>query len=346
MHPESWIKKLSSHCSNAVGLSVSFNHKMYSDRIFYNSNFVDNKLLQPSYIRSMLSVCKYVKPDVSFADVLRREQSVLTENKLQNLGRKSCEVKNAKGKNYAHSGNVLINMSFHKRGKAVMKNQCGEGRHSKVVRGVQSAGKQNRPVSDDMNNQFIHVNRFQPLVSHIESDIDNNCQSVVKNNAVKQTENVGTVVSVYLKDGKENKIKKAYNARHVAGVTQKQLGSTKHSLGKGFGSAKCIKPNETDIRASNTHIPAVDSEMKYLKSANFALNRLKGSDREGRTETASLRNSSKLVNNQESWAASRSNDEDVCDKYALEIHVSCKKNDRIQIARSAPDNTKIGHYSA
>ena len=37
---------------------------------------------------------------------------------------------------------------------------------------------------------------------------------------------------------------------------------------------------------------------------------------------------------------SRINGEDLCDKYALEIHVSFKKNDRIQLARSAPDNTK------
>ena len=42
---------------------------------------------------------------------------------------------------------------------------------------------QNRRVPG-MNNQFIHVNMFQPLVSHIESRIDNNCQSVVQNTAL------------------------------------------------------------------------------------------------------------------------------------------------------------------
>ena len=340
MYPEIWIKKLSSHCSNAVGANVSFHREMYSDRIVYNSSFVESKLLQPSYIRSMLSLCKYVKPNVSFADVLRREQRVLMGKNSLNLGNKGCEIKNAKGKNYVHSGNVLTNISVHKRGKAVVQNQSSKGRYSKVVQGVQSAGMQNRPVSNDMNNQFIHVNRFQPLVGHIESNIVNNCHSVVENDVVRETRNVSTVVSVYSKDGKGNKGKKLYNAHPVAGANMKELGSSKCPSGTGLGSAKCSKTNETDIRACNTHIPALDSEIQHLKSANCALKRFNDTEGEGRTETVSLRDSSGPLNDQESRLASRTEEKGLCDKYALEIHVSCKKNDRIQLARAAPDNSK------
>ena len=335
-----WVKKLSSHCSNAVVANVSSVHRMYSDRNFYNSKFVDRKLLQPSYIRSMLSVCKYVKPNVSFADVLRREQSVPNERKLQNLVRKSCEVKNAKGKNKVHSGNVFVNTLVHKHAKAVKQDQSGENRYNKVVQGVQSAGKQNIPVSRNMNNQFIHVNRFQPLVSHVESSIDKNCQAVAESNVVKENGNAGTVVSVYLKDGKGNKGKKVSNARNVTVVAEEELVSTKSSSGADFRSAKCTKTNETDIPASNTHIPAVDPEIQYLGSANLAFNRFNDSNGEGHAETVSLPNSSGLHNNQKGVTDSRSDGEELCDKCALEIHVSSKKDDRIRLARLEPDYTK------
>ena len=308
-----------------MGANVSSVHRMYSDRNFYNSKFVDKKLLQPSYIRRMLSVCKYVKPNVSFVDVLRREQSLPNEGKLQNLVRKSCEVKNAKGKNKVHSGNVFVNTLVHKHAKAVKQDQSGEGRYNKVVQGVQSAGKQNIPVSRNMNSQFIHVNRFQPLVSHVESGIDNKCQAVVESNIVKENKHAGTVVSVYLKDGKGNKGKKVSNAHNVTMVAEEELGSTKYSSGTDFGSAKCSKTNETDIPASNTHIPAIDPEIQHLGSANLAFNRFNDSKGEGHAETVSFHNSSVLHNSQKGVTDSRSNGEELCDTYALEIHVSSKR---------------------
>ena len=66
----------------------------------------------------------------------------------------------------------------------------------------------------------------------------------------------------------------------------------------------------------------------------------KDSTGEGISKSVSLHNSNGSDNRQQDVKASRSNGEDLCDKYALEIHVSSKKNDKIQLAKSAPDNTK------
>ena len=216
MHPESWGKKLGSHCRNAVVSDVKLLNRMYSDRYFYNSSFVDCKLLQPTYVSSMLSVCKDVKPNLAFADVLKREQKPLSGRKPQDLVKVGWEAKNINSKNYTQVGNVSVNMSVNKYENALMQDQGCEYRRGRTFTGNKRAVNQNRRVCDSVKNQFIHVNRFQPLVNHIESSIDRNCQSVVENNAMKETGNAGQNMSVYLKDGKETRGKRVAKVRNVA----------------------------------------------------------------------------------------------------------------------------------
>ena len=56
-----------------------------------------------------------------------------------------------------------------------------------------------------MSNQFIHVKRFHLLVSYIDNHVDKNCQSVVNTVVKGKTGNAGHEVSVFVKDGKQNK---------------------------------------------------------------------------------------------------------------------------------------------
>ena len=99
MYPKDWGKKLSSHCRDAVVIGSGSVDRRYSDGYFYNSTFVNTELLQPNYIRGMLSVCKYVKPEVSFAEVLKWESSVNTEcRNPQGSVKRVCKVKMLKAK--------------------------------------------------------------------------------------------------------------------------------------------------------------------------------------------------------------------------------------------------------
>ena len=62
--------KIGSHCSNAV---VS-NHGniVFSDRFVYKTGFIKTELFDPKYVARLLSVCKQVKPSLSFVAVLKR----------------------------------------------------------------------------------------------------------------------------------------------------------------------------------------------------------------------------------------------------------------------------------
>ena len=230
MYPKSWGKKLGSHCRNVVVSDVKLVNRMYSDRCFHNSSFVDYKLLQPTYVSSMLSVCKYVKPNVSFADVLKREQKVLSGRKPQDLVKVGWEAKNINSKNCTQVGNVSVNMSVNKCENVMMQDQGCEYRHGRTITGNKRAVNQNRPVCDNVKNQFIYVNRFQPLLNHIESSINRNCQSVVENNIMKKTGSAGQNVSVYLKDGKETRGKRVSKVCNVAVPVGEDLGTAKTAV--------------------------------------------------------------------------------------------------------------------
>ena len=62
-------------CTQKAGAKYGSNlvNRKYSDRFIYNSSFVNTELLQSNFVGSMLSVCEYVKPNVSSAVVLKRK---------------------------------------------------------------------------------------------------------------------------------------------------------------------------------------------------------------------------------------------------------------------------------
>ena len=68
------LKKVGIHCSNEVVSNGE--NKVFSDRFVYKTGFVNRDLFDTKYVVSLLSVCKQLKPSLSFAVVLKRKNVV------------------------------------------------------------------------------------------------------------------------------------------------------------------------------------------------------------------------------------------------------------------------------
>ena len=66
-----YLKKLGSHCSNAVACTGSTS-KRFTTRIVYNSNFVNTTLFGNLHIKKLKPLCNNVKENVLFLDVVKR----------------------------------------------------------------------------------------------------------------------------------------------------------------------------------------------------------------------------------------------------------------------------------
>ena len=145
----------------------------------------------------MLSVCKYVKPNISFAEVLKSKKVLILVGWSLSARTRVSKVENDRSKIHVKCGEVSVHTLINSNDNGFVVNQGVSYRRSKVIKGNQRAVKQNKQVCNSMNNQFIHVNRFQPLVCYNDNYVDKNCQSVVPNTVVKgKTGDAGQEVSV------------------------------------------------------------------------------------------------------------------------------------------------------
>ena len=67
MYSKIKLKKLGSHCSNAVVSNDG--NKVFCDCFVYKTGFVNRELFDTNYVARLLSVYKQVKPSLSFAEV-------------------------------------------------------------------------------------------------------------------------------------------------------------------------------------------------------------------------------------------------------------------------------------
>ena len=70
MYSKIKFKKLGSHCRNAV--VGNDRGKIFPDRFVYKTGFVNRELFDTMYVARLLSVCKYIQPSLSFAEILKR----------------------------------------------------------------------------------------------------------------------------------------------------------------------------------------------------------------------------------------------------------------------------------
>ena len=205
--------------------------KSFADRYYYNSNFVNSQLLNRDYIQKLKSLCRFVKPNVSYSEVAKKgqprgmsDQSSQPTVKCFNLTPQ--HVKMAKGKTIKR---YSFNIESPKKSviqRAMLKSQCGS--HMCRVTGSIVDSKCQHKVT----NQFVHDNPYA-ILADIDFSSVNNCQPVNVNNVVRETEGQTChEVSVLMKNGRNlNKGKK--NQIIASKPCHPSTGATKEGSGSG-----------------------------------------------------------------------------------------------------------------
>ena len=180
MYSEAKLKKLGSHCSNAVG---SHDNRRFSERCIYRTGFVDKELFDKEYIARLLSVCKKVKPSLSFAAVVKGQRAVKHAHVSPSVTR--SDIRGQQSKMLGRRNAVVYGKSSHY--NKVVNHSCRSGLQQGVSHmggdayaHVGNKGKQSLIYKDNHVERFVHKNRFQPLEQDdTESSIEGKCQSSV-----------------------------------------------------------------------------------------------------------------------------------------------------------------------
>ena len=202
MYSEAKLKKLGSHCSNAVastGKSSSF-----AERVIYRSGFVDKHLFSKECVCGLLSVYKQVKPSLSFAAAVKNKEidnhvtvhpSVLGPN---SRGQQPMVLSSRMTARYGNSSRHI----------EVVKDSTDLS----VKQGVSHMG---RDVSAHVKckgnesliwgERFVQKNWFQPLFTeHIERCIESKCQTDVNARVGEESQEKLVPVGLTVKDGDIN----------------------------------------------------------------------------------------------------------------------------------------------
>ena len=205
--------------------------KSFTDRYCYNSNFVNSHLLNRDYIEKLKSLCRFVKPNVSYSEVAKRgqprgvsDQSSQPNVKCFNLTPQ--HVKMAKGKT---AKPYSFNIESPKKSVircAMWESQCG----SHMCRVTDSSV--HSKCQHEFKNQFVHSNPYAVLAD-IDFSSVNKCQPGNVNNVVRQTEGQTChEASVLMKNGRNlNKGKK--NQIIASKPCHPSTGATKEGSGSG-----------------------------------------------------------------------------------------------------------------
>ena len=151
----------------------------FNDRYFYNSKFVNKQLLDKQYTRKLMSVYKVVKPSVLYSDVVKNNKEACTQpvTKRQVVhNHSSIVVKNDQAK--IRRGRIVNSVITNTGNK-----QCAPHMWGSVSTSIDKTIH----VNNVQENQFVHMNKFQPLS---EPDIDktDDCHSCEAYTIVSNTE--------------------------------------------------------------------------------------------------------------------------------------------------------------
>ena len=148
-------------------------------------------------------------------------------------------------------------------------------------------------------------------------------------------------MSSNLKDGRKSKGKIASKVCFVTDLPRGELGSTIPNVG-GIVTFQSVwkKVKIVLMLPLPMFQPVFFSDEEHLGSAKVALNNHKGNTGECFAKTVSGIDMEVIDNGSQASKASHSSCEEFDDKYALEMHVSSKKSDKIQFAKSPINNLK------
>ena len=333
MYTEAKCKKLSGHCSNAVASTCKSN--FYPERLFYRTGFVDKYLLSKEGVYRLLSVYKQVKPSLSFAAVVKNNKignEVTVHSAVSKLGSRGQQPMVQSSRKTAWYGNSSRHMEVVKDSTDFSVKQGV----SHMARDVNAHVKCEGNDSLTRGDRFVHKNRFQPLGSeHIESCIENKCQTDANACVGKETQNYVVPVSVTVKDG-DTSVRGKVVSPHC---TDSKALESYHS-----------QNDKTYVGTESSGVPAckaismlskqqkVDKDSKNLsESANSAVGNPVGTFSEcmasskGGTRLSAHNACQNTVENVRKVV------DTMADKYALELQTTLKK-EKLKQAKQAPEN--------
>ena len=220
--------------------------KGFADRYFYNSNFVNSQLLNSNYVQKLKSLCRFVKPSVSYAEVakkgqprVRSDQSSQATVKCFNLTPQHVEM--AKGKTVKLYSSNIESPRKSVIQRAMCESQCG----SHMCHVTDSIGESK--CKHEIKNQFVHNNPYA-ILTDIDFSSVNNCQPVNVSNVLRETEGQTChEASVLMKNGRN--LNKGKRNQIIA---SKPCHPSTSATKDGSGSGKTEVPIQSSKRQANT----------------------------------------------------------------------------------------------
>ena len=276
--------------------------KAFNTRTVYNSSFVDTDLFDRLYIQKLKSTCTYVKENVLFSDIVKRNIVLNDGSTLLGTSTLKCQ---SKGTCSVSRGCQEVNIDMSKNSQPVVSQSYFSVNKTIKVNSVDNQKVYNM-VSDTKTNvgnsiaqyqsEYAHVNKFASLA--VEDDVFD------RNSSVNRLHDVGAQVvetragvkSKYHKKGKRNSV----HCVEIDGGLVKEP----------HGSASASKPH-TDTQVHSNDYSAVTTGVPPLAIGSIDSN---------------VQNSA--------------SNEITDDKYCLEINTT-QKSEKIKLAKAARANEKF-----
>ena len=175
--------------------------KTFAPRYFYNSSFVHSQLLDSNHIQKLKSMCRYVKPNVLYSDVLKkskdcdgRKQSDKTAVKCFDKTPEYGKIDGGRSVTFHSSSIKSPKKPVTKR--AMLKSQCVSHMCRHVNNIVKSKSKH------EIRSQFVDDNPYE-ILADIDFSSVNTCQPVNVNNVVRESDGETChEASVLMKNGR------------------------------------------------------------------------------------------------------------------------------------------------
>ena len=232
------------------------NSKRFNDRYFYNQKFVNKQLFDSQYIRKLMSVYRLVRPSLLFSDAVRNNKQTCREsttkkqvvNNHSRVLKQNGQANPNRGRIAKQCGNLVQNYTVANVNTKACNKQCVPH-----MCGSASSSIDKRIHMNNMQgNQFVHMNKFQPL-SDSGFDVVNDFHSVEVNTIVTDTEGKQTCSTTVASRNDVKPIEKGKN-KHVLVVNSNNTlargHGTSHKRAQNTVSSCVVTPNTVTSKAS------------------------------------------------------------------------------------------------
>ena len=154
---------------------------------FYNSSFVHSHLFDSQNISKLKSMCRYVKPNVLYSDVLKKSQLLDVEKQsnktvVKCFGKTPDQDKIAKGKSVKLYSSSIESPKKSIMKREMLKDQCVPHMCRDMKNILENKSKHEVKVR-----QFVDVNPYE-ILADTDFSVVNTCQPVNVNNVVRESD--------------------------------------------------------------------------------------------------------------------------------------------------------------